>query len=288
MLWRIPLSAVARPRPGRGARIAGVRNRRVPPAHTRQSDRFQRPRCSACNPDPRRRGLRAVSAHLQANRPSGIGLSSFRLSIWFPCVSKAVPFSHSSGGNNGYITPRDSLLQTILDADLEFLSEPERPHPQRIERDFEAIGQSLPVFDLCALLSLIVLKYQLAVLRRKASEAPLQTIDARFQLFKLVWAPIRIGQFTERLAFFGAFFMDFQQQHSRSAEEIACGVADLFSFGDPFRNSIDRLIGVIFRKRTAAPLEETDQVAANLQVFFSGAFRIGAKRDEQLIERFLC
>src|SRR5262249_35815847 len=59
-------------------------------------------------------------------------------------------------------------------------------------------------------------------------------------------------------------------------------------FTGPLRNPIDRLVSVIFRKRTAAELEEADQVAADLQVFFRRAFTVGAESGEQFVERLLC
>ena len=51
-------------------------------------------------------------------------------------------------------------------------------------------------------------------------------------------------------------------------------------------NRIAGLVGVILGKWTTAPFEETDEVAANFQIFSPGAFRVGAEMRKQLFKCF--
>src|SRR5262245_48085956 len=182
-----------------------------------------------------------------------------------------------SGGNDEFITPGVLIFQTILDADQELLSEPERPHPQRVDRDFEAVSQSLPVFDLRAFLALIVLNDQLAVIGGEAFEAAPQAFDARLQLFKFVYGSFLARQLAEGAALFDLLLVNFEQQQPRDPDGILDRITNRFPLADLACDSIDRLVSVIFRERAAAPLEEANQVTPNLQIFFARAFPVRAE-----------
>src|SRR4030095_16683584 len=100
-------------------------------------------------------------------------------------------------------------FQTMLDTYQELLSEPERPHPQRIDRDVIAVDQFLPVFNFRGLLSLIVLQDQLAVFSGESPEAALQTSDARLQLFEFIYVGLHVRQLAGPLPLSCPLFMDF-------------------------------------------------------------------------------
>jgi hypothetical protein len=70
------------------------------------------------------------------------------------------------------------------------------------------------------------------------------------------------------------FSVDLEKNHSRHTEVVTCGITNLFFFRDPFCDSVDRFVGVFLGESGAAPLEEPNQVAANLEISLAGALPI--------------
>jgi hypothetical protein len=84
-----------------------------------------------------------------------------------------------------------------------------------------------------------------------------------------------------------AFFVDLQHEHTRYSEAVTVRVKYLFAFNQFSGDSIDRFVGMIFRKRAAAPLKEPDQFGASLEIMLAGAFAIPSQRGEQSVKGLL-
>src|SRR5262249_6340779 len=85
----------------------------------------------------------------------------------------------------------------------------------------------------------------------------------------------------------GSLAGHFAQKHPRDPNTISRNVADLLAPADFPCAAIDRLISVLVRRRTPAPLEEPNQVAANLQVTVRSHVAVGPERSQQGVKGLL-
>jgi len=80
---------------------------------------------------------------------------------------------------------------TLLDTRLQPFPQAQSPHSQRIYRDSEAIEQLLPVLDLFTFLALVVLKNQLAIVRRERLKAASEAGETGFVI---VFRHVNVGR----------------------------------------------------------------------------------------------
>src|SRR6185369_7232341 len=80
---------------------------------------------------------------------------------------------------------------TLLDTRLQSFPQPQSPHSQRIYGDSEAVEQLLPILDLFTFLALVVLKNQLAIVRRERLEAASQAGEPAFVI---VFRHVNVGR----------------------------------------------------------------------------------------------
>jgi hypothetical protein len=81
----------------------------------------------------------------------------------------------------------------------------------------------------------------------------------------------------QRPRFSGPFSRHFAKQHARDAYTVGRKVADLFAFGDFSGAAVDGFVRIFIRCRAAAPLEQADEVAADLEVSFGRVITVGAE-----------
>ena len=77
-------------------------------------------------------------------------------------------------------------------------------------------------------------------------------------------------------------------KHPRDANAVSLSIVDLLAFADLFGASVNGFVCVFVRRGKAAPLEETDQFAADFEVSVGSSIAIGTKRGQQSVEGILC
>jgi len=120
------------------------------------------------------------------------------------------------------------------------------------------------------------------MLRRELVQTPAETFHTALSIiFRLVRHGLRLPCFVQRQGLPGAIPTHLEQEHSRDANAIGAEVTDDLSVANLSRAPVDGLVSIVFRCRAAAPFEETDEVAANLEIAIGRDVAIGSKRRQQ-------
>ena len=92
----------------------------------------------------------------------------------------------------------------------------------------------------------------------------------------------RLRRILQRTRLLGAVAAHFPNQHARDPDAVGCYVPNFLALPDLSRTTIDGFIGVFVGRGASAPLEETDKVAADLEVARPAASRSGPRESSSL------
>lgn len=179
-------------------------------------------------------------------------------------------------------------LQTALGAELEACANPQRSHPQRAGRNPQRPGEPVTVLDLVAFLAIVVAQNELAMSGRQLAQTPTETLHTAISIaVRLVQHDVRLWRLVQGPGLSGAITAHLEQKHSRDANAIGGQVADDLSVANPPRATVDGLVRVFLGCRAAAPFEEADKVATNLEIAVGRDVAIGSKQRQQAVEGLL-
>ena len=85
----------------------------------------------------------------------------------------------------------------------------------------------------------------------------------------------------------GAVAAHFPNQHARDTDTVSSYVPNLLALADLARATVDGLIGIFVGRRAPSPLEETYEVATDLEVTGSRDIPIRTEGVQQPIEGYL-
>src|SRR5262249_54187136 len=98
---------------------------------------------------------------------------------------------------------------------------------------------------------------------------------------------LRLGRLGKRNRRPQTFPAHLSQEHSADADAISRHVADFLSLRNPPGASVDRLVGIVIGRGTAAPFKKTHKIASNLEVPVGRTVAVGAQRFEEGVEGLL-
>src|SRR5215831_16541717 len=185
--------------------------------------------------------------------------------------------------------PSVSSLHTVFRTQLEPLANPQSAHPQRAGPHSQELRKTLAVPDLVALVAVIIVQNEVASFRRKLAETPPQAFQTALRIaFRFPRHDARLRRLVQGTHLPEAVPSHFPKNHARDADAVGADIANLLTFADLSGATVNGFIGVFVRCGASPPLEDTDEVAADLQIAAAGCIAIGTEAVEQLVESFLC
>jgi hypothetical protein len=173
-------------------------------------------------------------------------------------------------------------------AQLQPITNAQSPHSQGAGWNTQQFHQAFAVFDLQALVALIVVQNEFASFGRKLAETPPQAVQAPFRItFGFRRGHARLRCLFQRARLFGPLAAHFPKKHAGDADAVGWDISDLLAIGDLFRAPVNRFVGRFVWCGASPPFEEADEVMADLEITLSGCLTIGAEGIEQSVERLL-